>query len=287
MSQPEEKLDFQIQQTKEAECCPGVQEIVLGVRLVASQRPQSVRISGRFAGIRDVRKVAGPKLLVSGNLPRGGEVNVVVDRSNGRQETEIWSYGAWLSPQKNFLAFQSWYPRMIAPQLRRSLLLIYRLNSDGSKGRAQIQFPPELMGAPTPYLTPVYPQSNAETGSYDLQLDSEYILLSPILWSPDEQRLVFVELRDGQNFLVEVVLDMRQGYAPSRVERMRLRIEDLAIPERLTDELRDSWKERPPKLTILRCEWEGGESVVLHPYPQYWLPERLIIRLSGHQSTLN
>ncbi|MDA2938196.1 hypothetical protein MYX75_08045 [Acidobacteria bacterium AH-259-A15] len=268
-----ESVSFRIAETRAASCCPGEKEIVLRVHQKQGDQGQEVVVEGRFASVEEVMVVPGEKLLVMGQLPRGGNIISVVDSSANRQETTIWNYGHSLSPSGRYLLYQTWYPRMVAPEARRSILVLYDLSKTLEANRLN---PRDFTFQETPGF-PVYPDANLAQQSYNILLEELHLTLSPLLWSSDDGRIVFIDHYRNQNHLV--VVDLAQGLESVKILRKALDVMQFALPDKMTDETRSELKERPYKFSALDIGWLGPDAVLVRTYPQYWLPQDVILKL--------
>ncbi|MGI0014822.1 MAG: hypothetical protein ACREBU_15485, partial [Nitrososphaera sp.] len=222
-------------------------------QVVAKKTNQSREfvLEERYASVKDLMLVEKAKLVVSGELPRGGNIISVVDLRELKLQNTIWKYDYAFSPTKRFLIYQSHYPRMGLPESRRSILLLYDLRRPAPETRLSSISPPENVGFP------VFPEANAKLRSYDVRLEVEHLYLSPFLWPPDERNIVFIEFstHDEQNYLA--VINLSAGVENPRIRRKRINVMGFANIDIMTLPTKADLKDNPYKFTVLVMRWSG------------------------------
>ena len=211
---------------QESACCPS--EIL--VEVLDSRGQSSFDFTARVERLEGVHLVAGEGSLVHGALRYGGDALVVLNLDELSVESEIWSYGFHPSPSASQMVYQTHYPRQVAPQARRSILLLYDLRVTAEVNRRG----DPLSGWPRPNLgRPLFPRIHACQTSHDVTLGDEYVVSSPVLWSPTESRIVFfVQNKTKQvSSLVRVDVDDPCGGTVVR----ELDLEKLAAEKRARD----------------------------------------------------
>ena len=268
-----ESLPFRVNQVSETACCPVEKRFELAVERSPNGTNPSITVQGLFDSIDAVTTAWGNKALVQGTLPRGGTILSLTDLSTGTQEATLWNYGYWLSPSGRYLAYLTWYPRMISIDARKSILVLYDLarNTDSNLIEAR-----DFTFRETPGL-PIFPPVNWTRQSYSSVLDEPHLILSPVLWSADERQIVFVDYYDRQNRLV--VISLSADGRPHLTLTEELDVMDFALTEKITEATRQELESRDYKLSILEMNWGGPQEVVFRPYPQYWLPDTVRLPL--------
>lgn len=267
-SVPAGDVPFRVLRLAPADCCPGLMEAVLEVAASPPDPARRVVIQGRMDRIEAVTQVAGgSRFLVQGLLPRGGHTLTLVEAATGKQFLTLWCHRYSISPSGTFLVYESWYPRM-APQAGGSSLIQLDLTREDLP-----ETPPERLSFSTPPGQAVYPDKSRQA----YPEDEAHIFLSPFLWSQSEQLVVFVEFYRQKNHLVALNFDPESGVRT--VRKRTITLEEVAKPGAMTSETSRKLERDSYKLTILEMHWLDSGRVEARPYPQYWLPETIELRL--------
>ena len=197
---------FRVELVHEGVCCP--KELLFLVQGREESVARELRVESRLGKIYTVRLFADSYLVTTGSRHRGGHVILVKDLLDDRAPLEIWSYVHHFSPSRRRLLYSTFYELDAPLDERRSILALFDFAAHRERetevtGSAQSGVPEE----PAHHAgIPIYPPINARQGSFDPSLDDPHILQSPILWSEDEDRVVFLESFRGESWLVEVVV---------------------------------------------------------------------------------
>jgi hypothetical protein len=251
---------FSSELVEETPCCP--KEVVLSVTTVGApgNPPRLLRLSERIENIIELIPVVDDRVLVAGSMRYGGEAIIVANLREAVQEQGIWTYGWAVSPSRRFLVYRTHYPRMMPPEGRRSILLLWDLSkppAENMKGEAR-EFP-------TPNLGRVlFPEVNVERGSFDVSLAPDWGLNSPFLWSKDSRRLVFLASywldprREARECSI-VRIDLSPDGGVESIERALLR------PDRITFRGRPRYDRLAPNESVCfyteKLKWDEGEPV--------------------------
>ena len=259
---------------QKAACCPA--ELAWRITDKVPGEERLITLTGRVEEVRDFF-FAGDKLVVEGRLRYGGSNLLIADLDTGTQEEEIWNYGHAFSPSGRYLVYRSHYPRLGMPEGRRSLLVLYDLES-GPEGN---RFGQERAMGESPGL-PIYPELNAERLSFDVTLASDRLWVSPFLWAEDETSVVFFECATDWSScgLVTVGLgsDVFRGAAAARSQRTVLDLHPFTRSE-------GPWTftggpDEPVRLAVRSLAWaEEGRGVVVEPEPASSLIDRFELPL--------
>ncbi len=157
-------------------------------------------------------------------------------------------------------------PKMIAAKVQAWITALPRASS-----------PCERISGSTPYLhgpkkalcVPMssritttaheFPERNAAERSYDPSLEPKHVYLSPFLWSPDEDKIVFFESFDGSYHLVTV--DLSRGLDSPRIARRTVEVEEVVKEEsrgRLTERQIEA-----KRIAVVDLRWKDDRNVVL------------------------
>jgi hypothetical protein len=260
---------------RESYTMSGMKELVFSIHKKRPNQIEEVSISGRIRQITELIVAEKTKLLAVGELPRGGDTISIIDLIRNEHQDTIWAYGYSFSPSKKFLAYVSHYPPYGLPELRQSIILVY----DFSKSPAENRLPTTInMDAivTAPGL-PVFPERNVEKQTYDVTIDAKHDYISPILWSDDENTLVFVEFYKGHCSLVSI--DISDGIKKPGILRKMIDIKDLIKWDILMEVTKKEIEPRPNILSIKTIRWKDKGSIIVEPFPQYYLDKEIELRL--------
>ena len=243
---PAEKIAFEVRSL--SDCCPS--ELTLDVMVGGHSHRWS--LYGHVAEVVDVRAVADGRFLVHGKLKYGGDVLFVVGNEEGEQELELWTYGFSVSPSGRWLAYETHYPRMSIPGARNSIVLLYDLSRTPLQNRGgaeRMDWPEHNDGLP------IFPPENACAHNYRVTLaDPPYLVTSDLLWSADDDRLVFFVEREDRS-----AADMvRVAIGSPGCEGLALAPLDLAALNQCPDR-----QDGPPMFSPERIGWLDDQQKVV------------------------
>lgn len=229
------------------------------------------------------------KALLIGKLPYRGDSIIVLDTKIGKVQDTIRAYGYSISPSKRFLVYKTWYPRLGPIHLRKSILLLYDLG----KPQAANRYPCISKYSYRNAGFPIFPEANAyftvfdpncldsrsNLKPYDVNLDDEYYVTSPFLWSDDEKQLVFFVFNrnEQRNYLVQI--DFNNGIVNPAIFRNSINMDDLIKWDIILDITKKELAKRPYKFRVKSLHWRDKNKIVVEPYRQYWLDKELEIPL--------
>lgn len=268
-------------------------ELVVTIEDQSNKQVKKIIWKGAIRKLEKVEFCAEGKVIAIGELPfsgssSGGNIILVLDVKTGTVQDEIRCYSYTLSPSKRFLVYQSWYPRMILPIYRKSILLIYNITGTQASNRFQSATEYSYQNAGFP----IFPEANAYFGTnepnslnnatkaYDVNLDNEYGVLSHFLWSDDEKQLVFFAFNmDKQtNHLVQI--DLSNGVENPAIFRKFIDMNDLINWDIMLDVTKKELGKKPCRFSVESLQWaEGKGKIIVHPYQQYWLDKEIIFTL--------
>ncbi len=201
---------YRVQLVKEGRCCPNPMELLYENRQTKEQH--SVPFEARVGKSATMRLIDDRRLLITGTLEPGAHSLTVVDLEAGELTAEILSFDYRLSPSKRRIVYSRYQPTETPAADRYPLLVLYDF-AQAPTGR------PGVMPG-----KPIFPSANAERGTDEL-LESGHRLLSPVLWSKDEERVVFFEETDSAHALIVIDLD------PVHLHRLPMTLDDLVLEE--------------------------------------------------------
>jgi len=216
---------YHVQLVKEGRCCPNPMELLYENRRTKAQH--SVPFEARIGKSATLRLIDDRRLLITGTLEPGAHSLTIVDLEAGEVTTEILSFDYRLSPSKRRIVYSRYQPADTPIGDRYPLLVLHDFDQDLSQGSG-------LMPG-----KPIFPSANAERGTDEL-LETGHRLLSPVLWSKDEERVVFFEELDRTHALVVIDLD------PVNIQRLPMTLEDLLLknPKNGSPVVTLAWKDR-------------------------------------------
>lgn len=253
------------------ECCPRTFEFRVLDKAAGAEK--SLILTGRVAELKDIRLVSGDRLAIVGRLRYGGDIVVLGDLDSGEQMDVLWAHSFGFSPSERYLIYESHYPRHVMPIGRRSILLLYDLDTTAEENR--------LLGfdqATDQHMAgiPVYPASNAFPKSYDVRIANELLVVSPYLWSEDGRRVAFVA-RSENNTYDLVLLNLEDPLEPEIWERA-LDVQSLILPER--KQVMSQQEIEKVGYGAGHLEWDGPDRIILHTDPhQFLMRDRLVVEL--------
>lgn len=235
---------FRVELIKEGRCCPNPLELLYEDRQTGEQR--SLRLDARIARSAAMRLVDDTRLLITGRLVPGASSHLAVDLAAGVLQDEILTFDFRLSPSKRRMVYLRYVEPDAPPEARRPILLLYDFTLSATENRAGL---PATLDATNAGL-PIFPEANAESGSYDPPPEGSHRVLSPFLWSADERRILFVAALGGRGFLVAVDL-------PTETEGVRIARHPIELHDLLA---RQAPAERLPYVSL---RWKDSDTVEL------------------------
>jgi len=227
-------------------------------------------IEARIKTTQDLFFVQPNKVLLTGTLPRGGTIMALVQVDSVRLLDVLWMYEHAFSPTREFLIYQTHVPRMGPPAFRQSILLLYDFRKMPEENRtgSVTSLTQENAGIP------VFPETNWKLGSYYVAEEAQHVFLSDFLWSPQGDRVVFLDFwtRNKQNYFT--VIDLTEG-----LENLQLFLRAINLAEITTDEVPEA--KMPYKLAVRELEWTSPEAHLVRvvPYGQRWLKESFLLEV--------
>ena len=225
------------------------------------------------------------KAVLIGQLAHGGDSVTILDVKKGEVQDVIRAYGYSISPSKQFLVYKSWYPRLGPARLRKSIVLIYNLANSASSNRTPCINEYSYRNAGFP----IFPEANAyfvasdpncldgasNLKPYDVNLDGEYYVTSPFLWSDNRKELVFFAYNrnEQRNYLVRI--DLNSGMDKVTIFRKPVNMADLVKWDVISDVTKKELTEKPYRLGVKSLDWSDKNKIVVEPYQQYWLDKKL------------
>lgn len=267
---------------QESACCPGEKELVLSVTDKKKQTEATLTPRGRIRTVADMFISGSSRLVVIGELPYGGNTFFIVDLVQRQLEETIWAYGYAISPSKRFLVYETHYPRMMTPDARRSILLVYDMAKSAAENRLLLHesssskergFIPEYSSTGVP----VFPETNATKTSYIVTLEEDHLYMSPFLWAENEKQIVFLEFYQNKNYLV--VLNLGAQLVHPEIVRERIDIQSLVRGDVIDPGIRQELGITPYKFLVTELHWKDSDTIIVRPYPQFWLAEKVELRL--------
>lgn len=245
-----------------APCCPAT--LAFRVTDKAAGGVRELALSARVETVRDFFFGYGSKLVIEGELRYGGSILLIADLETGGLEDKIWNYGHAFSPSGRFLVYLSHYPRMIVPEARRSIVMLYDLAISPADNRFGVdpRDPQRGIGLP------VFPAANAERMSFDVSLAGDRMYVSPFLWAEDERAFLFIECEPAwaSCHLVEVGVDegVTRGEKAPSIARMELDLHPYTRSEGAGPYT--GGPDDPVRIAVERLEWKvDGSAVVVYP----------------------
>lgn len=232
------------------------------VELAVGPDRRRIILRGRFAEIYEVWTTP-QSFLIAGELRRGGRLLFVVDRHRGRLlRTQSCDRYA-VSPAGDRVALTAWYPRL-APRSQGGDR-IGVLDLVGPSGAVPSPAHEDRSGAAVHWI---YPPAGDGTTEPDAP-SAERLVVSPLLWTPEGDSIVFLEHRGGDNYLVRVQVPFETAPLPAVAEK-RLQPADLVISPRM----RGQPGGPPPdyRLVATALDWTADGRLRVVFYPQTWLP---------------
>lgn len=213
---------YNIQLIKEGRhCCPNPLELLFEDRQTLEKH--AIPFEARLGKSATMRLIDDDSLLITGILEPGAKSLLLVDLEAGALQDEILTFDYRLSPSRQKLVYARYAPPETPAEDRRTLLLFYDLARSAADNRAGR--PPVRNAANAG--RPIFPAANAEQGSYDPLLEERHRVLSPILWSEDEEGVVFFAEHAGRHALITV--DLSDPESPRLAEKA-VRLDDLLSP---------------------------------------------------------
>ncbi len=266
-------------------------ELIIRIEDKSSGKATEFTFTTHLRKINSFEFCAGNRGLLIGELPGSGGNMTIININEGKVQDNIWAYGCSISPSKRFLVYKTWHPRLGPMNLRKSIVLIYDITGTQASNR----FPTVTEYSYRNAGLPIFPEANAyfaasdpnslgdgtiDLKAYDVNLDDEYGVLSPFLWSDDEKQLVFfVFNRDEQtNHLVQI--DLSNGVENPAIFRKFIDVNALIKWDIMLDVTKKELEKRPCRFGVKSLQWAKDKNrIIVHPYPQYWLNKEIIFTL--------
>ena len=244
---------YRVELVREGPCCPNELEFLVEEK--ESGRTHALHFKTRINRVRWMRILDDSRLLVVGRFQPGSNVLLLNDLKQEPAPEEIWSYGHQFSPSKRLIVYATHYSTTAPPEAQRSILLLYQLARSPAQNRVGEPAALDVSNAGIP----IFPERNAAERSYDPSLEPKHVYLSPFLWSPDEDKIVFFESFDGSYHLVTV--DLSRGLDSPRIARRTVEVEEVVKEEsrgRLTErQIEAKW------IAVVDLRWKDDRNVVL------------------------
>ncbi len=245
-----------------APCCPAT--LAFRVTDKASGGVRELALTARVETLRDFFFSYGSKLVVEGELRYGGSNLLIADLETGSLEDKVWNYGHAFSPSGRFLIYLTHYPRMIVPEARRSIVMLYDLAMSPADNRFRVDPRDRQKGIGMP----VFPAANAERMSFDVSLAGERMYVSPFLWAKDERAVLFIECEASWAtcYLVEVGVDetMTHGERAPSIRRVELDLHPHTRGHGAGPYT--GGPDDPVRIAVERLDWkEDGSALVVYP----------------------
>jgi len=250
---------------------------------------------GPLRKINDSKFCSSNKILLMGEIPfsgssSGGNNIIVLDSEICVVQDTIRCYDYSLSPSKRFLVYETWYPRMVSPDFRKSILLIYDLTETEAANRLPFSSKYTYKNAGLP----IFPEANAyyaafdpndledglDVKMYNVNLDDKYSVMSPFLWSNNENLLVFFVFNHNEqnNYLIKI--DLTNGISNPIILRKLVNMADLIKWDVILDVTKEELVKKAYKFGVESIRWhDSKKKIIVEPYPQYWLDAEIDVSL--------
>ncbi|GMU22027.1 MAG: hypothetical protein AMXMBFR13_21150 [Phycisphaerae bacterium] len=262
-------------------------EISIKIKDKEDEQPEEFVFHQSLLELKEILFGVADKIILVAELPFGGDTITVLDAKAGKVHDVIRAYGYSLSPSKQFLVYKSWYPRLGDLCCRKSILIFYDLARSASSNRPSCtsEYSYENAGIP------IFPEKNAHavdlncsdnaasTRPYDVNLDDEYYVMSPFLWSDDDKKLVFFayNVKEQKNYLVQV--DLTEGPGKATVGRRSVNVADYTKWDVITDFTKQDLAKRPYKFGVKDLQWGDENEIMVETHYQYWLERKIEMSL--------
>ncbi len=257
-----ENQNYHVQLTDYAPCCPAVLE--LQVFNKETEKYAHLRFESNIDSVTALTLKARDHLVIEGEHRYRGDVVLIADLRLGVLEAEILTYGYSFSPSGRYLVYATHFPPMIPGEARRSIVLLYDFEKDAAQnrwGRPRADFPEANQGIP------IFPEINVEQKSHNVLLSNAHLYVSPFLWSPEENSIVFfVGNFDWEYNLVLVRLD--SAGAVGEIKRKLVDVHALKLFPA------EEYLE-PPRFQVDKLEWKNETTIIATTPPQYRLKKRV------------
>ena len=225
--------------------------------------------------------------VVEGELKRASSI-VVVDLKKSQQVDMFWCYHPSPSPSKRFWAYQKFFAYHGEPESVTSLVvLVYDMTKSPEKNRLPVTWytprPKEFVGLP------VYPAPHVSAKAYLVQeqhpqnWDSAFLhsRTSPILWSHDEQQIVFLCTHHAEKYRRPhiVRVDLSAGVDKPRIFEQPIiltydffkSVNPGADPKQIDESRREN-----RLFSAVRIEWFGSTQIIIKP-SRHGMKEEIIL----------
>lgn len=150
----------------------------------------------------------GQKLIVQGKLPYAGDIANIIDLPEGKLIDTIFGYDMQASPDKRYLLYSLWYPRMSQLQSRKTIVFLYDVKSSPNLNR--IDKGAGTLG-PRGVGIPVYPKSNWTGSSFSGYPAAPSFSIHPSpRWFAGNQKVLFTAW-DRADLYNLVIVNLKGG----------------------------------------------------------------------------
>lgn len=239
---------YRLELVRLGSCCPAQVRVLL--ETAGSAQAEELQFTARLGTLHRLRILQQSILTLAGQFGIGENSLVFLDLADPTTPVELWTYGHQFSPSQRQVAYISHYSTSDPPESQRSILLLYRISAPPEENRLESSAAP----ATRPGI-PIFPPANVEQASYDPTLEAKHVFVSPLLWSDDERRLVFVDSFDGQYHLVRIGLE--RGAGSPDIARRQLSLNELRPPS--------GSRQAPPDapLAVVSLRWRNESTVAV------------------------
>jgi len=200
----------------------------------------------------------------------------IIDVDNTQLLDRFWAYKLTPSPSSRYLSYVKFYSRH-APS--NNIVAIYDLARSPSENRL-----PGYRDSKTECGLPVYPDENVQQKSYNQAIVPEHTVISPFLWSQNENKLVFFDIHGSQNYIVLVYLS--RGIKVPIIHRVPVDPK-LLIKEDLQIASKEFYRNKIDKsqkfpFVVNSLSWsETEDAVLIRPSNRInpWIIDELVITL--------
>lgn len=249
---------------------------------------------GPLAKLNKIEFVQAEKALLLGELPYGGNSLIILDIDAGKVLDTIRAYNFSISPSRKLIAYTTWYPRNSLRKIRKSIILLYDLTKTPAENRLPLirTFSYKNAGFP------IFPEKNvyfigADTNEleqeeifekkYNVDIDEEYIMTSPFLWSEDDEKLLFLSFNNDKKANQLVYINLFNGNDNPMIFFKPINLDEFIKWDTLLDETRNELLMNPYKFTVSNLNWISKDKIIVEPYPQYWLDKIITISITDRR----
>ncbi len=237
-------------------------EVKIEIQSKIDQKIYQIKYQNAFQDLFRAEMVDQNLLLVFGNLPRDGGCITICDIQKEKWIETLRCHKYDFSPSRNYLIYETWYPRLAPPDARKSILMLYdfkRCEENKPIINTLSDFPPLAIG------WPIFPEEPAALQSSDISLFSEYSILSPFLWSTGEREFIVVIYDEtvSENFIVRI--DLNDGIDHPRIKRKPIDVDSLIHWDRMRDSTRNEFMKRPFRFFVQEMKWIDSDHIEAIP----------------------